>query len=57
VSGDKSWSEGELRRVGDAVELLASVRYDHCGPKIVGSVVGPAAHQVTLRLVLRPGGK
>lgn len=30
-------------------------KYDHYGPKIVGSVVGNAAHRVPLRLAPRSG--
>jgi len=98
VSGDASWGEEDLGRVGDAIELqLASARtngtlwpyvtmwivragdqlsaygpdnpwyrraiaayhtkYDHYGPTIVGTVVGSAAHRVTLRFVQASGGE
>lgn len=36
-----------------AIDAAYHTKYDRYGPQIVGSVVGPAAHDVTLRLVPR----
>ena len=40
-----TWAPEELQRIG---------KYDRHGPRIVGSVVGPSAHRVTVRLVPQP---
>ena len=37
--------------VHDAIDAAYHAKYDRYGPKIVGSVVGAAAHDVTIRLV------
>jgi len=37
--------------VRDDIDAAYHAKYDQYGPRIVGSVVGPAAHQVTVRLV------
>ena len=37
--------------VHDAIDLAYHAKYDRYGPKIVGSVVGADAHDVTIRLV------
>lgn len=34
-----------------AIDAAYHLKYDRYGPRIVGSVVGPAAHAVTVRLV------
>jgi Uncharacterized protein conserved in bacteria (DUF2255) len=39
--------------VQDAIDAAYHVKYDRYGPRIVGSVVGPAAEAVTLELVPR----
>ena len=41
--------------VHEAIDGAYHAKYDRYGPKIVGSVVGAAAHAVTLRLV--PAGR
>jgi hypothetical protein len=35
----------------DAIDTAYHAKYDRYGPKIVGSVTGPDAHAVTIRLV------
>lgn len=37
------------------IDAAYHTKYDRYGPAIVGSVTGPAARQVTIRLVPRPG--
>lgn len=37
--------------VQEAIDLAYHTKYDHYGPRIVGSVVGPGAHDVTISLV------
>jgi len=37
-----------------AIDTAYHAKYDRYGPQIVGSVVGPAAEAVTIRLVPRP---
>lgn len=37
------------------IDRAYHTKYDRYGPTIVGTVVGPAAHRVTLRLVPRTG--
>jgi len=39
----------------DGVDAAYHDKYDRYGPAIVGSVVGPDAHRVTVRLVPRTG--
>jgi hypothetical protein len=39
----------------DDIDAAYHAKYDRYGPAIVGSVTGRAAHQVTVRLVPRPG--
>jgi hypothetical protein len=43
--------------VHDAIDAAYHAKYDRYGAKIVGSVVGPAAHQVTIRLLLAADGE
>ncbi len=38
------------------IDAAYHAKYDRYGPRIVGSVVGPAVRQVTIRLVPREGG-
>ena len=38
----------------DAIDDVDHAKYDHYGPRIVGSVVGPAAHAVTVQLIHNP---
>jgi hypothetical protein len=37
------------------IDAAYHAKYDSYGPRIVGSVTGPAAHRVTVRLVPQPG--
>jgi hypothetical protein len=37
------------------IDAAYHARYDRYGPEIVGTVVGPQAHDVTIRLVPRSG--
>jgi hypothetical protein len=39
----------------EAIDAAYHAKYDNYGPQIVGSVVGPKSHQVTIRLVAEPG--
>jgi hypothetical protein len=39
--------------VQDDIDAAYHAKYDRYGPRIVGSVVGPDAHRVTVRLVPR----
>ena len=39
----------------EAIDAAYHAKYDRYGRRIVGSVVGPDAHRVTLRLVPEPG--
>ncbi len=43
--------------VQDDIDAAYHAKYDRYGPRIVGSVVGPDAHRVTVRLVPRPDGE
>jgi hypothetical protein len=38
----------------DDIDAAYHAKYDQYGPRIVGSVVGPGAHRVTVRLVPQP---
>jgi hypothetical protein len=38
----------------DDIDAAYHAKYDRYGPRIVGSVTGPDAHHVTVRLVPRP---
>jgi hypothetical protein len=38
----------------DDIDAAYHAKYDRYGPRIVGSVTGPDAHNVTVRLVPRP---
>jgi hypothetical protein len=40
--------------VQEAIDAAYHAKYDRYGPAIVATVVGPAAHQVTIRLLPRP---
>jgi len=47
---DVSFAQAPPEAQGD-IDAAYHVKYDHYGPQIVGSVAGPDAHQVTVRLV------
>jgi hypothetical protein len=54
IEKDVSFTSAEQAVQGD-IDAAYHAKYDRYGPAIVGSVTGPAAHQVTIRLVPRPG--
>jgi len=37
--------------VQDDIDAAYHAKYDRYGPRVVGSVTGPGAHQVTIRLI------
>jgi hypothetical protein len=39
------------------IDAAYHAKYDRYGPQIVGSVTGPGAYDVTIRLVPQPGGE
>ena len=41
----------------DGIDAAYHAKYDRYGPQIVGSVTGPGAYDVTVRLVPQPGGE
>jgi len=41
--------------VHDAIDAAYHTKYDRYGPRIVGTVVGPDAADVTIRLIPRAG--
>ena len=51
---DVSFAQASAEVQGD-IDAAYHAKYDSYGPRIVGSVTGPAAHQVTIRLVPQPG--
>jgi len=50
---DVSFAQASAEVQSD-IDAAYHAKYDRYGPRIVGSVVGPAAHQVTVRLVPQP---
>jgi hypothetical protein len=40
--------------VEDDIDVAYHAKYDRYGPRIVGSVTGPGAHRVTVRLLPQP---
>ena len=50
---DVSFAQASAEVQSD-IDAAYHAKYDRYGPRIVGSVVGPAAHQVTVRLVSQP---
>jgi len=54
VERDVTFSDAELG-AHTAIDVAYHAKYDHYGPTIVGSVVGPGAEAVTVRLVPRVG--
>jgi hypothetical protein len=52
VERDVTFAEADPG-VNGAIDTAYHAKYDAYGPKIVGSVVGPSAHAVTVRLVPR----
>lgn len=41
----------------DGIDAAYHAKYDRYGPQIVGSVTGPGAYDVTVRLLPQPGGE
>lgn len=54
IERDVSFAQASAE-VQDDIDAAYHAKYDRYGPRIVGSVTGPAAHQVTIRLVPQPG--
>lgn len=54
VERDVSFDEAETG-VHAAIDAAYHAKYDRYGPRIVGSVVGPQAEALTIRLVPRTG--
>lgn len=54
IEQDVSFASAGQAVQGD-IDAAYHAKYDRYGPAIVGSVTGPAAHQVTIRLAPRPG--
>ena len=54
VERDVSFADADPD-VQDDIDAAYHAKYDSYGPRIVGSVVGPDAHRVTVRLVPRSG--
>ena len=54
IERDVSFASADQAVQGD-IDAAYHAKYDRYGPAIVGSVTGPAAHQVTIRLVPRAG--
>jgi hypothetical protein len=53
VEREVSFTRADPAVQGD-IDAAYHAKYDRYGPAIVGSVTGPVAHQVTIRLVPRP---
>jgi hypothetical protein len=54
VERDVSFAQASAEDQGD-IDAAYHAKYDNYGQRIVGSVTGPTAHQVTIRLVPQPG--
>jgi hypothetical protein len=54
VERDVSFAEASAEVQGD-IDAAYDAKYDSYGRRIVGSVTGPGAHRVTVRLVPEPG--
>ena len=50
---DVSFAQASLEVQGD-IDAAYHAKYDRYGPRIVGSVTGPDAHRVTVRLDTQP---
>ena len=50
IERDVSFADAAPEVQGD-IDATYHAKYDRCGPRIVGSVTGPDAHRVTVRLV------
>jgi hypothetical protein len=56
IEGDVSFAQASAE-VQDDIDVAYHAKYDSYGPRIVGSVTGPGARRVTIRLVPRPGNE
>ena len=56
IERDVSFAQASAE-VQDDIDAAYHAKYDRYGPRIVGSVTGPDAHRVTIRLVPRPGNE
>ena len=56
VERDVSFAPASAEVQGD-IDAAYHAKCDSYGPRIVGSVTGPGAHQVTIRLIPRPGNQ
>jgi hypothetical protein len=56
IERDVSFAQASAEVQGD-IDAAYHAKYDSYGPRIVGSVTGPGAHRVTVRLVPRPGNQ
>jgi len=54
IERDASFAQASIEVQGD-IDSAYHAKYDRYGPRIVGSVTGPGAHRVTVRLVPQPG--
>lgn len=53
IERDVSFAQAASEAQGD-IDAAYHAKYDRYGPRIVGSVVGPSAHRVIVRLVPQP---
>jgi hypothetical protein len=56
IERDVSFAQASAEVQGD-IDAAYHAKYDSYGPRIVGSVTGPGARQVTIRIVPRPGNE
>lgn len=56
IERDVSFAPAPAEIQGD-IDAAYHTKYDRYGPRIVGSVTGPPAHQVTIRLVPQANGQ
>ena len=56
IERDVSFAQASAEVQGD-IDAAYHAKYDSHGPGIVGSVTGPGAHRVTVRLVPQPGNQ
>jgi hypothetical protein len=56
IERDVSFAQASAEVQGD-IDAAYHAMYDSHGPRIVGSVTGPGAHRVTVRLVPQPGNQ
>ena len=56
IERDVSFAQASAE-VQDDIDAAYHAKHDSYGPRIVGSVTGPDAYRVTIRLVPRPGNE